>query len=276
MAQLLAERLDRALPKRVLSAAVLATLALASIWLGGWAFAALVALAIVAMAREWGDLVPEATRRDRMAAALAAGAIPVAAIVLVSLGEPWVALLAILLGAALVGGAALAAQLPRAGHVAAGVLYIGIPAVAIVWLDAVPGRGGRLVLWLLLVVWATDVFAFLVGRTLGGAKLAPRVSPGKTWSGLAGGVAGAAVVGAAASLALGGVPILAGLLAAGLAVIGQLGDLFESALKRRRGVKDSGRLIPGHGGILDRVDGLLFATPAYAAAVALAMPVVLE
>jgi phosphatidate cytidylyltransferase len=119
-------------------------------------------------------------------------------------------------------------------------------------------------LWLFLVVWATDIFAYFVGRGIGGAKLAPSISPGKTWAGLVGGMLGAAVVGGIVSTATGGPIWLAIVAAPVLAVVAQAGDLFESLLKRRAGVKDSGTLIPGHGGALDRLDGLLFATPVYA------------
>jgi phosphatidate cytidylyltransferase len=112
-------------------------------------------------------------------------------------------------------------------------------------------------MWLMLVVWATDSFAYFAGRIIGGPKLAPRLSPKKTWAGLLGGMAGAAVI--STGYALYYLPnwVALALAAAALAVVAQLGDIFESALKRRYGVKDSGTLIPGHGGVLDRVDGLV-------------------
>jgi phosphatidate cytidylyltransferase len=150
----------------------------------------------------------------------------------------------------------------------AGIVYLGVPAVAFLALRDLP-NGLELVLWLVLVVVATDVFAYLVGRSIGGAKLAPRISPGKTWSGLAGGMTGAAALGALAAGLAGWPPLQGGLFGALLAVIAQLGDLFESFVKRRAGVKDSGHLIPGHGGVLDRLDGYLFAGPALAVLVAL-------
>jgi phosphatidate cytidylyltransferase len=113
-------------------------------------------------------------------------------------------------------------------------------------------------LWVLALVWATDTGAYIAGRRIGGAKLAPRISPNKTWSGLGGGIAAAALVGAVAALWLGtsSVWLLLGVSAA-LAIVEQVGDLAESAFKRRFGVKDSSDIIPGHGGVLDRVDGLL-------------------
>ena len=147
---------------------------------------------------------------------------------------------------------------------AGGALYVGVPACALVWLRAdVPG-GMQHLIWLLIVIWATDICAYLVGRTVGGPKLAPRISPGKTWSGLLGGVAGATLLGGVVAHALGAGYWLAAAVGGCLAVVGQVGDLFESALKRQAGVKDSGHLIPGHGGLLDRIDGLVFAAPVFA------------
>ena len=130
--------------------------------------------------------------------------------------------------------------------------------VALLWLRHQPAFGRETIIWLLVCIFATDIGAYFVGRTAGGAKLAPRISPGKTWSGLIGGMAWAAVASAAAGYAFGlGETVHLAIAGAVLAVVGQAGDLLESAAKRRAGVKDSGRLIPGHGGLLDRIDGLM-------------------
>jgi phosphatidate cytidylyltransferase len=130
--------------------------------------------------------------------------------------------------------------------------------VALLWLRHQPAFGRETVLWVLVCIWATDIGAYFVGRTAGGAKLAPRISPGKTWSGLIGGMAWAAVASAALGYAFGlGETVPLAIAGAALAVVGQAGDLLESAAKRRAGVKDSGQLIPGHGGLLDRIDGLM-------------------
>jgi len=130
--------------------------------------------------------------------------------------------------------------------------------VALLWLRHQPGSGRETILWVLACIWATDIGAYFVGRTAGGAKLAPSISPGKTWSGLIGGMAWAAVASAAVGYAFGlGETVHLAIAGAALAVVGQAGDLLESAAKRRAGVKDSGRLIPGHGGLLDRIDGLM-------------------
>lgn len=141
-----------------------------------------------------------------------------------------------------------------------GALLIVAACAAIYALRA--GAGGlEAVVWLVVLVTATDVGAYAAGRTIGGPKLAPRISPNKTWAGLLGGMAGAAAATAALGLA-GAAPIAAVGAAALLAAAAQTGDLAESWTKRRAGVKDSGRLIPGHGGLLDRLDGYLTAAPA--------------
>ena len=140
----------------------------------------------------------------------------------------------------------------------AAVLYALAAVVALLWLRHQPTLGRETIIWIVLCIWATDTGAYVVGRAAGGAKLAPRISPSKTWSGLIGGMAWAAVASAATGYAFGlGETIHLAVIGAGLAVVGQIGDLVESAAKRSAGVKDSGTLIPGHGGLLDRVDGLV-------------------
>ncbi len=149
---------------------------------------------------------------------------------------------------------------------AAGAVYIAVPCIAIIWLRSDAAVGRQAVLWLFAVVWATDIGAYFAGRGIGGPKLAPRISPGKTWAGLLGGMVCAALVGAATALLLDlsrAAPLI--VISALLALVAQVGDLLESMVKRRFGVKDSGHLIPGHGGVLDRLDGLLTAAPAVAA-----------
>ncbi len=145
-----------------------------------------------------------------------------------------------------------------------GVCYI-LPAVAaLIWLRGAAETGRANVLFVVLVVWASDIGAYLVGRWLGGPKLAPAISPGKTRSGAVGGLVLAGLVGVAAALLWQTAPLPGLLAAGGLGLVSQAGDLLESAIKRHFGVKDSGRLIPGHGGLLDRLDGVLAAAPAAA------------
>jgi phosphatidate cytidylyltransferase len=138
--------------------------------------------------------------------------------------------------------------------------------LALLWLRHQPALGRETVLWIVVCVWATDVGAYFLGSLAGGGKLAPRISPSKTWSGLVGGMCFSAVVSSASGLVFdaGDTPMLA-LAGLGIALVAQAGDLFESAAKRAAGVKDSGRLIPGHGGLLDRIDGLIAVLVAVAA-----------
>lgn len=147
-----------------------------------------------------------------------------------------------------------------------GVPYIGMAAVSLTWLRSDPAVGWVNVLFMLLVIWASDIGAYLVGRLVGGPKLAPSISPGKTRSGAVGGLVSAALAGlAVASVASQNPPVTRVLiLSALLGVLAQAGDLLESGLKRRVGVKDSGTLIPGHGGVLDRLDAVLSVAPAAA------------
>ncbi|MGZ9033724.1 MAG: phosphatidate cytidylyltransferase [Rhodospirillales bacterium] len=146
---------------------------------------------------------------------------------------------------------------------AAGIAYLALPCIALLWLREHAVDGRSIVFWLIAVVWASDVGAYFSGRILGGPKLAPAISPNKTWAGFFGGAAAAGAIGAIAAIAA---PLMGadrpGLLVAVSVLLGisaQAGDLFESWLKRRFGVKDTSALIPGHGGILDRVDGLMAA-----------------
>jgi phosphatidate cytidylyltransferase len=152
-----------------------------------------------------------------------------------------------------------------------GVFYVGLPAVSLIWFRNDPLYGLSAVLLILVTVWATDTGAYFAGRMIGGPRLWPRISPNKTWSGLIGGVSAAGIAAAAlAALMTGGVPVgRAAFLGVVLGLVSQAGDLAESALKRERGVKDASGLIPGHGGFMDRVDGLVVAATV-AAAIALA------
>ena len=139
--------------------------------------------------------------------------------------------------------------------------YVAVSVVGLLWLRHQPVVGQMTVIWLIACVWSTDIGAYLLGSIVGGAKLAPRISPGKTWSGLIGGMCWAAVASATMGLLFEqGATLELTIAGVCLAVVSQIGDLIESAAKRDAGVKDSGRLIPGHGGLLDRIDGLMAAT----------------
>ena len=140
-----------------------------------------------------------------------------------------------------------------------GFLYILIPLYSVMELRFIDKN---IILWLFFVVWSTDIFAYFIGKNLGGPKLIQSISPNKTWSGLIGGMVSAAIIGLLSTLMFEGGILFFMITSALLAVIAQIGDLFESKVKRIFGVKDSGTIIPGHGGILDRIDGLMFAAPA--------------
>lgn len=138
----------------------------------------------------------------------------------------------------------------------AGFGYALIPALALLWIRERGAHKLELLLWVFIVTWSTDIGAYFAGRTIGGPKLAPAVSPNKTWAGLGGGMIVATVLGGFWALKF-DLPRLLLYLAPLFAIGAQVGDLFESGLKRRAGVKDSGALLPGHGGVLDRLDGLV-------------------
>ncbi|MBM3511232.1 MAG: phosphatidate cytidylyltransferase [Alphaproteobacteria bacterium] len=245
---------------RTISALVLAPIVLGAIYLGGTAFAALLAAAGLAMAYEWDRLCGGS---GYSAPAIVHGAVVVAVAAMATEANAVLALAAIGLGT--VAAAVVAHRLARSAlWQGAGVLYAALPILALVLLRGDPVDGRAVVLWLFGVVWATDIGGYLVGRAIGGPKLT-HISPNKTWSGLAGAVAFAAAAGAAIAVALAMGPwVRFAIFAALLGLIAQAGDIGESWIKRRRAVKDSGSLIPGHGGILDRVDGLVTAAPALA------------
>lgn len=247
------------LASRVLSAVVLAVVTVGALWAGGWVFAALAAVVAVLILREWMAMSGPFAFRAAPWALMAFLAVTVA----MAGDEP----LESLGFSALVAAALLLARVtePRVAWLSLGVLYAGVPAIAAVALRGpdtltFASTGAVAVIFVLAVVWATDTAAYFSGRLIGGPKLAPRFSPKKTWSGAIGGAIAGVVAGclvaAAAGIGVGAVLVLVALL---LSVVGQVGDLAESAMKRHFGVKDSGVLIPGHGGIMDRVDGLVAA-----------------
>jgi phosphatidate cytidylyltransferase len=175
------------------------------------------------------------------------------------IGFPWIDLVAAIAVPLMIGEWL---RLTRRRPVArtALVLYSIAAVLALLWLRHQPAFGRETILWILACVWATDIGAYFIGSYAGGARLAPSISPSKTWSGLVGGASASAIVSALCGLAVGtGGTLTLALTGVGIALVAQAGDLLESAQKRRAGVKDSGRLIPGHGGILDRIDGLIAA-----------------
>lgn len=207
------------LSKRIVSGIVLAALLLGDLWLGSWWYLALLVIGGVLVLIEFARLV---------------------------------------------GGMALE-RIPHFLWMGFGVVYVGLAVLGLWRVRALPDNGLFLAAWLFLVVWATDIGAYVFGRTIGGPKIAPSISPSKTWAGLAGGIvfAGIVMIGMMSALndafvpTPGTIAMVGVLWTAPLVILAQAGDFFESWMKRRAGVKDSGALIPGHGGVFDRVDGLL-------------------
>jgi phosphatidate cytidylyltransferase len=233
---------------RVVSSLVMAPLTLLALWRGGFWWGGWVGLLMLGMGAEWAGLCGLRVR------SVAGGAVP-CGLLLAGLAAAFVSPLA---GAAVVLlGTVLLAALARRRAPGLGILYIG-PACLALYVMRLEPAGLRNVLFVLLVVWAGDVGAYLVGRLAGGPRLAPKISPGKTWSGAAGGTVAAVLAGAAAGWEA---PWRAAVLALLLTLVAQAGDLLESAVKRHFGAKDSGWIIPGHGGLLDRLDGVLAAAP---------------
>jgi phosphatidate cytidylyltransferase len=235
---------------RVCSAVVLAPLALIVAWLGDWPFALFWGVAAIAVLWEWTTLV--VGNRYRLMLSSCASAIAVAALVAWR-GRPVTAILLIGLGAL---AATIFAPRERRFWITAGIGYAGTLLLAPLLLRSDQTYGFSAIVLLFAIVWSTDIFAYFAGRAIGGPKLAPAISPKKTWSGAIAGVAGAmlvavAVAGLMGSLGKGTIAVVALL----LSVVAQLGDLLESWVKRQFGAKDASHLIPGHGGVMDRLDG---------------------
>ena len=241
---------------RLVSAAVMLPVALGSIWLGGWVFAILLAIASGVMYWEWQAMCGE-KGVPAIVYALLCGTGPIALLAQGST-EALICWVFIILAVFIFGKGGLRAFLT------AGVAYIFIACVSIVWLRGLDPAGMETAVWLGVVVVMTDTCAYFTGRTLGGPKLAPKISPKKTWSGLVGGIAGAAVAGGILASFIDANIATVALVSGVLAVVAQIGDLAVSKAKRAFGVKDSGNIIPGHGGALDRFDGVLSASIAIA------------
>lgn len=232
---------------RAIVGLALIVVAIGALWFGGFALWALAAALGLLSVREWGGLVGSDRLRVVVALAVMAAVMICAAPVYWDTDRSTVAFLLI--------ASLLLALVPQCGTLALGLAYTGAASIALLFLREQP-HGFGLALWTLGLVWATDIGAYFAGRTIGGPKLAPAISPNKTWAGLIGGVVAAAVIGALVAY-LAQLPQTAFFVAAPLAVVAQGGDLLESWMKRRAGVKDSGKLLPGHGGVLDRLDGAL-------------------
>lgn len=237
---------------RVLSAIGLAVIVVVVLWLGGVWVAALAALAAVLMLWELHRMATGDGRAFAPGLVVAAASAALAVFVTGAAGVGWGALM-VAVGAAL---AALAAGQARA-WMAAGVVYIGFAMAYVTVIRDDPGLGLAAIVWLILVVAAADIGAYFAGRLIGGPKLWPAVSPKKTWSGALGGLACALLVGLAVAAVAGWGFWTIAALSVGVAIASQAGDLVESSVKRHFGIKDASQIIPGHGGVMDRLDGIL-------------------
>lgn len=248
------------LPARAASGVVLAAAAVFAVLAGGYFFAAVVAIGAVAALREWHRLVNRGILAwETIATALA---VVVAVFAAEIPGGVRSALIAIAAGVAAAALWSSGRRQAAAWH-GFGAIYVGIPALALVLLRGA-ASGAHLVLGLFIAVWLADTGALFGGRLIGGPKLVPKLSPNKTWAGFITGTLAAAAAETIYVAVVGGNPLTGLAFGFAIALFGHAGDLFESWVKRRFRAKDSGALIPGHGGVLDRVDSLLFAAPACA------------
>jgi len=243
---------QRNLVARIASAAVLVPLAIAAAYAGGWCWTALVTLCAIGLFVEWLTVTGAAGNAPLL---VTGGAMLAISALFLALRNVDIALLVLAIGLIAVG---LRSSAPRSWAVA-GFLYAAAALAASILVRLDRGEGFVALVFILLVVWCTDIGGYFAGRAIGGAKLWPRVSPNKTWAGAAGGfIASLLVAGGFAASGFGKAgPLL--MISAALSVASQLGDLFESAVKRRFGVKDSSHIIPGHGGLMDRLDGYIAA-----------------
>lgn len=253
--------------RRTASALVLAPLAIGVAFAGGWVFAAACIVTAGLVLWEWSRLVAGADG-DCVACTLVSGLPALIAAALLAQSDIQggavgaVGVIAAGAGFAWQGTLGLAYRSSRHScpWAAAGILYAAIVAICPILLRRDPQLGFAALSFLFATVWATDIFAYLTGRGFGGPLLWPAVSPKKTWAGAVGGLAGGVVAGSVVAYASAGThPVAGGVLALILSIAAQGGDLLESAVKRRFGAKDTSALIPGHGGVMDRVDSLLVA-----------------
>ncbi|MDB5556753.1 MAG: hypothetical protein JWL86_6737 [Rhizobium sp.] len=242
---------------RIISAIVLAVVALGATWLGGVAFSLLAAAIALLIFYEWTTITGHSAQERFTMFGWAAMILIVGQFLWYGPEAGTMPSLALLVGFTVVC-IVIAAIRGKSQWLAGGVFYAGLSGIS---LAALREFGGiATIVFLFAVVWGTDILAYFVGRAIGGAKLAPRISPGKTWSGAIGGTVAGVVAGCIVVWLMGeGLSIWHVLITAVLSIGSQIGDLFESYIKRRFGVKDSSHLIPGHGGVMDRVDGLVFA-----------------
>lgn len=239
------------LPRRALVGAILIAIAVLALVSGGLALWVLGSVMALLMMMEWADLAKVAQPMKRLS--MFALSVPLAILSPLAAGPGFFAL-------GLIAGAAFFITIvARSQQLGVGVAYAGIPVAALLFLR-MQDNGLVLAFWTLAIVWATDIGAYFAGRAIGGPRLWPAVSPSKTWAGLGGGMVAALLTGLSFHQ-WGGLPLGLALSSFVLAVVAQGGDLYESALKRKAGIKDSGTILPGHGGVMDRMDGVVPVAP---------------
>lgn len=238
------------LVQRVTVGILLIIVAVLELWLGGSALWVLATVAALIMGGEWAGLTRADDKRRFIQYALC---IPLA------LMSPLAAGPSLLTMAAIAGATVFTLIVTRNRWLAAGIPYVALPIMALLWIR-MQDNGLLLAFWALSLVWATDIGAFFAGRNFGGPKVAPAISPNKTWSGLIGGMIAALLLGWGLTSYY-DLPFQLAMASPGLALLAQVGDFFESWMKRRAGVKDSGTILPGHGGVLDRLDGVVTSLP---------------
>jgi phosphatidate cytidylyltransferase len=248
--------MSRELRLRIISGIIMAVVVLAATWHGSSAFRLLASAIGLLIYYEWSTIT-RLYDRDFPGAAL--GWLGTVVVVVATLARESVYAVEALLVFSLLS-AGLVAFRRKSWWLPGGIVYAGLTVVAMSEIRDEDLRGFVLMLFVFATVWATDILAYFVGRAIGGPKLAPRISPGKTWSGAIGGAVAAVIIGPAVVWCFfPDIGLRTALVALVLSICSQAGDLFESFIKRRFGVKDSSHLIPGHGGVMDRVDGLVFA-----------------
>lgn len=252
--------MSRELQLRIISAIVLAAIVLAATWMGGMVFAVLAAIISLLIFYEWTSITGQQKVANRLTAFGWASVVLVAIeTIFRGAGSGYFSSLVILIGFVVVA-IIIAAVRSKSYWLAGGMFYAGLSGISLTALRGSGEAGLFGILFIFAIVWTTDILAYFVGRAIGGPKLAPSISPGKTWSGAIGGTISGIIAGCIV-VVLAGFDLTYGhvVIAALLSIFSQIGDLFESFIKRRFGVKDSSHLIPGHGGVMDRVDGLVFA-----------------
>ena len=257
------------LQKRILSAAVLLPLVIAAIYLGHPYFTVLIIVFAGVAAWEWARVagsqrtsatMPFPIAQDRQWPPIAVASAMVIMTVVILVGSPtaWPVILCVVVGLTWLALGFYSREWRRIAWTVPGVIYVALAGASLILIRSDPDQGSAALLWIIALVVAADTGGYLVGRTVGGPKLAPRISPNKTWSGLGGAVLGAALAGLCTAFILNHTNVwMLTLISAVLGLLEQGGDLVESAFKRHFGVKDTSQIIPGHGGVLDRVDGLL-------------------